>query len=118
MWGRAYKSLVLKSGRRGSNPRRPAHHTKGPLDRRAADDSSGSCEESALSVHVFVYTARVKRRELEKVLRELGWRFLRRGGKHDLWTDGDRQEPIPRHAEINEQLARAILRRARKDSKA
>lgn len=28
----------------------------------------------------------------------------------------DRQEPIPRHAEINERLARAILRRASKDS--
>ena len=58
----------------------------------------------------------MKRRELEEVLRQLGWRFLRHGAKHDVWTDGERQEPIPRHIEINEKLARAILRRAsRKD---
>ena len=44
------------------------------------------------------------------------WRFLRHGAKHDVWTDGERQEPVPRHTEINEKLARAILRRAsRKD---
>jgi hypothetical protein len=30
------------------------------------------------------------------------------------WSDGERQELVPRHAEINEQLAVAILRRAAK----
>ena len=40
------------------------------------------------------------------------WRFLRHGAKHDVWTDGERQEPTPRHTDINEKLARAILRRA------
>lgn len=54
----------------------------------------------------------MKRRELEEALRRLGWRFLRHGAKHDVWTDGERQEPIPRHREINEKLAQAILRRA------
>ena len=54
----------------------------------------------------------MKRRELEEALRKFGWRFLRQGGKHDVWTNDKRQEPIPRHAEINEKLARAILRRA------
>ena len=53
----------------------------------------------------------IKRLKLEKVLRDLGWKFLRRGGNHDVWTDGERQEAIPRHREINEKLARAILRR-------
>jgi mRNA interferase HicA len=58
----------------------------------------------------------MKRRELEEALRQLGWRFLRHGAKHDVWTDGKRQEPVPRHTDINERLARAILRRAsRKD---
>jgi len=56
----------------------------------------------------------VQRRDLERKLRSLGWRFLRHGGRHDVWTDGEQQEAIPRHSEINEKLARAILRRAQK----
>jgi mRNA interferase HicA len=35
-------------------------------------------------------------------------------GQHDVWTDGEQQEAIPRHSEINEKLARTILRRAQK----
>lgn len=67
-----------------------------------------------VDVHQYVYEDTVKRRELEEALRKLGWSFLRHGAKHDVWTDGERQEPIPRHTEINEKLARAILRRAGK----
>ena len=54
----------------------------------------------------------VKRRELESRLRSLGWSFLRHGGNHDVWTDGDRLEYVPRHAEVNEVLARKILAKA------
>ena len=54
----------------------------------------------------------MKKRDLEKSLRQLGWRFLRHGKKHDVWTDGEREEAVPRHREINEILARVILRRA------
>ena len=54
----------------------------------------------------------MKRKELEKRLRALGWTFLRHGGRHDVWTDGEREEAIPRHGEINEKLAKAIVRRA------
>jgi mRNA interferase HicA len=54
----------------------------------------------------------LKRRELERRLRDLGWRLLRHGGKHDVWSDGERLELVPRHAEINEKLADVILRRA------
>jgi mRNA interferase HicA len=57
----------------------------------------------------------VKRRDLEKRLTECGWHFHRSGGRHDVWTDGEREEPVPRHREINERLAQAILRRACKD---
>ena len=67
-----------------------------------------------VDVHRCVYEEQMKRRELEEALRKLGWRFLRHGAKHDVWTDGERQEPIPRHTDINEKLARAILRRARR----
>jgi len=66
------------------------------------------------AVHFLVYTKFVRRRDLEKELRSLGWRSLRHGGRHDVWTDGEQQEAIPRHSEINEKLARAILRRAQK----
>ena len=53
----------------------------------------------------------MKRRDLERTLRQLGWHFLRHGGKHDVWTNGTREEAIPHHTEINEKLAQAILRR-------
>jgi len=54
----------------------------------------------------------VKRRELESKLSDLGWRFLRHGGSHDIWARGEETIPVPRHAEINENLARSILKRA------
>jgi mRNA interferase HicA len=69
------------------------------------------CRELA-SIHAYVYILDVKRRELEVRLRILGWAFLRHGGNHDVWSDGDRLEYVPRHAEINENLARKILRKA------
>ena len=50
----------------------------------------------------------MKKQELEKVLRQLGWRFLRHRSRHDVWTDGQRQEAIPRYTEINDKLARAF----------
>ncbi|MBI4516746.1 MAG: type II toxin-antitoxin system HicA family toxin [Deltaproteobacteria bacterium] len=56
----------------------------------------------------------MKRRELERRLRSLGWRFVRHGGKHDVWFDGEREETVPRHTEINEKLATVILVRAKK----
>jgi len=58
----------------------------------------------------------MKRRDLERALRTLGWRFPRHGRKHDVWTDGVREEAVPRHVDINERLAQVILARAgRKD---
>jgi len=59
-----------------------------------------------------VYYSVVKRRDLEGRLKDLGWRLLRHGGKHDVWTDGERLEYVPRHPEINENLARKILKKA------
>jgi len=50
-------------------------------------------------------------------MKGMGWWFLRHGGRHDVWTDGEREEPIPRHTEINEKLARSILRKAKKGGK-
>jgi mRNA interferase HicA len=64
--------------------------------------------------HQYVYIASMKRKQLEAKLTELGWWLERHGGNHDIWTNGDRQEPIPRHNEINEKLARSILRKAKR----
>jgi mRNA interferase HicA len=57
---------------------------------------------------------KVKRKKLENELKKLGWWFLRHGGNHDVWTDGNRQEPIPRHSDINEKLVRSIIRKAKR----
>jgi predicted RNA binding protein YcfA (HicA-like mRNA interferase family) len=58
----------------------------------------------------------VKRRDIERRLRELGWRMARHGARHDVWARGDDDLVVPRHAEINEYTAKAILTRARRRS--
>lgn len=62
-----------------------------------------------------MYTLIMKRRELERTLQQYGWRFLRHGGSHDIWTNGERENAVPRHNEIGEGLARKILRTAGKN---
>jgi predicted RNA binding protein YcfA (HicA-like mRNA interferase family) len=47
----------------------------------------------------------MKRRDLEKQLRDLGWSLTRHGGRHDIWAKGDRELIVPRHVEINEYTA-------------
>jgi len=53
----------------------------------------------------------LKRRDLLKKLKKAGWYFLREGSRHTLYTNGTKTEPIERHNEIPEELAKAILRR-------
>ncbi len=55
----------------------------------------------------------MKKRDLEKHLHRLGWWLKRQGGNHEVWTNGEETEPVPRHAEINELLAKKILNKAR-----
>jgi predicted RNA binding protein YcfA (HicA-like mRNA interferase family) len=55
----------------------------------------------------------VKRRELIRKIEEQGGVFIRHGGKHD-WYQNPRPgvfQPVPRHSEINENLARSVLRK-------
>lgn len=54
----------------------------------------------------------MKKIDLEKRLKKAGWWLLRHGGNHDVWTNGKENEPVPRHNEINELLAKKILRKA------
>lgn len=53
----------------------------------------------------------VKRRELIKKLEKNGWWLQRNGTNHDIYTNGCKSEPIPRHKEIKEELAKSIIRR-------
>jgi len=53
----------------------------------------------------------MKRRDLLKKLEDAGWWLAREGARHDIYTNGKQSEPIPRHREINEELARAIIKR-------
>ena len=53
----------------------------------------------------------MKRRDLIKRLERNGWYFLRHGSNHDVYTNGKRSEPVSRQTEIDEGLAKKILRR-------
>ena len=53
----------------------------------------------------------MKQRELIKKLEESGFKFDRHGGNHDIYKRGNDEEKIPRHREINENLAKGILRK-------
>jgi mRNA interferase HicA len=58
----------------------------------------------------------MKRRELEKRLRSLGWHLVRHGARHDVWSDGETEIAVPRHSDINEYTAKAILKEAERGS--
>lgn len=53
----------------------------------------------------------MKRKDLIKNLENAGFKFERHGGSHDIYVRGTDKETIPRHKEINERLAKAILRK-------
>jgi len=56
----------------------------------------------------------LKRKNLIAELERLGYKLLREGAEHTVYYRlGKRQEQIPRHKEINEETAKAILRRVR-----
>lgn len=57
----------------------------------------------------------MKRTELLKRIRgaakakDLIWRLRRQGAQHEIWELDGLELPIPRHREINEKVARAIM---------
>lgn len=53
----------------------------------------------------------MKRKDLIKLLENNGWTKAREGGNHDIYTNGKDIEPIPRHKEIAESLAKTIIKR-------
>ena len=58
----------------------------------------------------------MKRKELESRLRGLEWYPSRHGRRHDIWTDGKQELTVPRHREVNEYTAKAILKEAEGDN--
>jgi mRNA interferase HicA len=54
----------------------------------------------------------VKRVDLIRTIEGFGCQFVRHGGKHDWYRNPltGVSQPVPRHREINEHLARRIIR--------
>jgi len=52
----------------------------------------------------------IKRRDLERHLREHGCRMVRQGGRHEVWVGAsdDKRSIVPRHRELPRGTARAI----------
>ena len=48
---------------------------------------------------------------IDRLTKEAGLEFHRHGGKHDIYIKDGRREMIPRHRNIDEDLAKAILKR-------
>jgi len=55
----------------------------------------------------------MKRIQLIRLLERNGWELIRDVGPHSVYANGDRRESIPRHKEINELLAKKIIKRRR-----
>lgn len=53
----------------------------------------------------------MKQRDLLNLFFKKGWWVFREGGNHTIVTNGTDSEAIPRHKEINEQLAKSIKKR-------
>lgn len=54
----------------------------------------------------------MKRKDLIRLLEEMGCVFVRHGGRHDWYQNPKTRisQPIPRHAEINELIAKHIVK--------
>lgn len=55
----------------------------------------------------------MKKKDLEKELKKLGYDKVREGGNHEVWGNGSKAIAVPRHKEINENTAKSILKSAR-----
>jgi predicted RNA binding protein YcfA (HicA-like mRNA interferase family) len=55
----------------------------------------------------------LKRRDLIKEIETMGCVFIRHGGKHDWYQNPTTKvsQPVPRHREINENLAKHIIKK-------
>lgn len=54
----------------------------------------------------------MKKKDLVQKLKERGFKLERLGGNHDIYSNGIKAIPVPRHREINELTAKSILKQA------
>jgi predicted RNA binding protein YcfA (HicA-like mRNA interferase family) len=56
----------------------------------------------------------MKRGELERRLKDLGWRLVAHRGSHDAWGHPEKTEllMVPRHAIVRMGTARSLIRQA------
>ncbi|WP_298938851.1 type II toxin-antitoxin system HicA family toxin [uncultured Dysgonomonas sp.] len=55
----------------------------------------------------------MKRLLLEQTLTDLGCKFHRHGGNHDIWSyENGRKFPFARHPDINDRTARSMIKKA------
>jgi len=78
----------------------------------APSDSCGFVSKNLDYYVIIAYNSGVmKRRELIKKLENNGWWMRDDKGPHTTYTNGKDYESIPRHTEVNERLAKAIIKR-------
>jgi len=55
----------------------------------------------------------MKRRDLVQNIEQMGCKLIRHGGKHDWYQNPHTKmcQPVPRHREINEILAKNIIKK-------
>lgn len=55
----------------------------------------------------------MKRKDLIRAIEKAGAVLLRHGGKHDWYQNPQTRvcQPVPRHTEINEMLAKSIIKK-------
>lgn len=54
----------------------------------------------------------MKKRDLVKLLQKNGFELVpNEGARHDKYRRGNETEMVPRHREVNEELAKAIIKR-------
>ena len=52
----------------------------------------------------------MKQRDLLKIASQHGFKYVRDGGRHDIYSNGEKEVAIRRHREINEITAKKIIR--------
>ena len=53
----------------------------------------------------------MKQKDLINLFKRNGWWLVRQGSNHMVFTNGSESETVPRHKEVNELLAKAIIKR-------
>ncbi len=71
-------------------------------------NSGNTLDMYALCMYI---TIEMKRLHFIKMLERNGWWLDREGARHSYYTNGEHHESIPRHSEIDEVLAKKIIKR-------